>query len=192
MDNNNKTKLPLTHYDRVLKNRPLMWEFIQKDIAYIIGGSASLPIASVDDFSDENLSAYADVVVSATIQDIATSTGLPIKEIIPIARQLPQTELLLQGVVADYHNILNFELFGRKAFFFHCNLSDHLLATELSVDSELLKLPVRKPSVVYSIFMENTANEPTQKHPRYAVCAPTDLATISNRAMEQNRISRTV
>ncbi len=150
MDNNNKTKLPLTHYDRVLKNRPQMWEFIQKDITYILGSSASLPIASVDDFSDENLSAYADVIVSATIQDIAASTGLSIEEIIPVARQLPQTELLLNAVVADYHNILNFELFGRKAFFFHCNICDHLLATELSVDSELLKLPFDSCLFVYS------------------------------------------
>ena len=150
MNNKIPLILPLTHYDRLLKTHPQMWEFIQKDINYLLENSVILPIASVDDFSDKNLFTYVEFFVHTTIQTIATSSDLPLEEISSLAKQMPQMALLVQGVTLDYHSILNFELFGRKTFFFHNNLSDHLLETELSVDSELLKLPFDSCLFVYS------------------------------------------
>lgn len=127
-----------------------MWEFIEKDINYLLENNVSLPIASVDDFSDENLFACVEFFVNASIQEIAESSGLSFEEVARTAKRMPQMTLLVKGITLNYQSILNFELFGRKTFFFHSNLSDHLLETELSVDSELLNLPFDCCLFVYS------------------------------------------
>lgn len=52
----------------------------------------------------------------------------------------------MHGLNQDYHNLLNFELAGKKTFFFNDNLTDHLIATELSVDAELVR--TQEPSKI--------------------------------------------
>lgn len=143
-------ELPLTHYDRALKIRPNMWEYLQKDVEYLRLGGTHTPIASVDDFSESNLSACVEHYVDATVLGFAASSGIPISDIAPVVKKMPQMTLLIHGIVSDYHNILNFELFGRKTFYFGINLSEHLLATELSVDSSLLMPPFDSCMFVYT------------------------------------------
>lgn len=127
-----------------------MWEYLNKDIEILRQGHISVPIASVDDFSESNLCACVEHFVNLTVSNFSESSGIPIEKIEPVAKQMPQMALLVAGITHDYHNILNFEIFSKKTFYFGSNLSEHLLATELSIDSELLRPPFDSCMFVYT------------------------------------------
>jgi hypothetical protein len=151
MDNNTKPLLlPLTHYDRLLKTSPQMWEFIQKDIDYLRENKINSAIESVEvsDFNDKNVYDYLSFLINEIIEKFFDSTGLYIS--IEEAMQTPQVSNLIQTTEYNYYSILYFELFGRKTFFFHNELSNHLIATELNISSEFLKLPFDSCLFVYT------------------------------------------
>lgn len=127
-----------------------MWEYLNKDMEILRQGHVSIPIASVDDFSENNLWACVENFVNLTVSNFSKSSGIPIEQIEPVAKQMPQMALLIAGITHDYHNILNFEIFDKKTFYFGGNLSEHLLATELSIDSELLRPPFDSCMFVYT------------------------------------------
>jgi len=142
-------KLPLTHYDKVRRLRPHFWDYLEQDLA-VLRDIPLAPIASVDVISDEAYTNCLQHHVETYIQDAAARMGVPIELAKEYLNQRGDLYLLVQALNQDYHNLLNFELFGRKTFFFSEALSEHLLATELNVDSELLRPPFEACMFVFN------------------------------------------
>lgn len=135
------TKLPLTHYDRIHKLRPWMWELLEKDVAKLATLNWGGTISSVDDFGSTGIEQAIDMATDEILREVAERTGLP-KEILRNEfRRQPQYTALLTSLNLDYHTFLNFERAGRKTFFFSENLTEHLLVTELDIEAERLHAP---------------------------------------------------
>lgn len=141
MTSTKEKKLPLTHVDRVRKLRPELWDYLDRDIARLQKMGWQGSVASVDDFGSHEFEPCITFLFDKFIRDTAEKTGFSINTIKEHITKSPVAEQLLHAVNQDYHNLLNFELAGRKTFYFTENLTDQLLATELSIDADLVRPP---------------------------------------------------
>ena len=138
-------QLPLTSYDRLKKLRPEMWTFLAQDVQALQREGEEGPIFSLDDIGGGKLKECLDFFANELIRKLSASSGLS-DEIIRahvsnVSEFQHQLKLLTQSVVQDYHNCLNFELSGKKTFFFSDNLTDNLAETEIEIDPSLLRPP---------------------------------------------------
>lgn len=133
-------KLPLTHYDKIRRLRPKFWDYLEQDLAALRVAPLA-PVGSVNDFDSQAFASCLQYHVETLINDTAARMGAPLEAVRDYLNQSGTLYLLMQGLNHDYHNLLNFELFGRKTFFFSEALSENLIATELNVDSELVRPP---------------------------------------------------
>jgi hypothetical protein len=134
-------KLPLTHYDHIKKLRPEMWDYLDQELEHLqqIGWQGS--VSTVDDIDSQSYTPCLKFLTDKFYRDIADSTGFPVEMVAAEMKGSQDMALLLHTLNHDYHNILNFELAGKKTFHFNDNLTDHLLATELNIDAELVRPP---------------------------------------------------
>lgn len=134
-------KLPLTHIDHIRKLRPELWDYVARDIARLRETGWPGSVGSIDDIESREYEPCITFLLDKFVQETAASIGMPATAVMEHFRQTPDAQLLLHSLNQDYHNILNFELAGRKTFYFSENLTDHLLATELNVDADLVRPP---------------------------------------------------
>lgn len=132
--------LPLTHYDRILRKQPELAGFIATDVAKLRSMDVG-SISSVDTVPDSAHSACMEFFVGQMIAHAQARTGLPAHVVRTEIRSVPEFKSFLFSLNQDYHTLLNFELAGRKTFYFSDNLTDHLLATGLNIDADLVRLP---------------------------------------------------
>lgn len=111
-------KLPLTHFDRIRKLRPELWDYLDRDISRLRQMGWQGSVASVDDFDSREFTPCITFLFEKFVQDAAASIGMPVAAVMEHFRQTPDAQLLLHGLNQDYHNLLNFELAGRKTFYF--------------------------------------------------------------------------
>lgn len=138
-------KLPLTSYDRLKKIRPKMWAFISQDFEEMKKSNWEKPIFSMGDIGGGRLKNCLTYFGEEFIRETAERSGLSVDEIRSHAVEVPeflqQLRLITQSIEQDYYNCLNFELFGRKTFYFSDALTDNLAATEIEIDSSFLRPP---------------------------------------------------
>lgn len=144
--------LPITYYDVVMTHQwPRFRHAIRRDVGRLRALGEMGPIKTVDSFD----SAMEDALMVdarglatsfASRLGVDTATALSI-----IAQQQPA--LLESFVLAynyAYHSVLNFELAGRKTFFFGDGLAERLLATEIASASDIVRLPFRTCQFVFT------------------------------------------
>jgi len=134
-------KLPLTHYDHVKKIRPALWDYLTQEIEHLreIGWQGA--VSSVDDINSQVYTPCMTALTQQFFESIAASSGCPLDDVIASTKGTPQFRMLLEALNLDYHALLNFEWGGKKTFYFSNNLTDHLLATEINIDAELVRPP---------------------------------------------------
>ena len=143
-------KLPLTHVDRVKKLRPELWGFLEQEIASLESKDWAGSVGSVDDIESKSYESCIAFLFNKIVKDEALQTGIPFEYYLDHFRQTQDALLLLQSLNQDYHNLLNFELAGKKTFSFSDNLTDNLLATELGADAEMVRPPFDSCLFVFS------------------------------------------
>jgi len=136
-----ESKLPLTHYDRIKRLRPEMFEYLAQEVQHVRDIAWNGPVASVDDIESQVFTPCLMSLANKYCDDFARSMGVPVEYVAPQIKGSQEFSLLMHGLNQDYHNLLNFELAGKKTFFFHENITDHLIATELSIDADLVRTP---------------------------------------------------
>lgn len=141
MSANENHKLPLTHYDRIKRLRPELFDGLAQEIEHLREIRWQGAVSSVDDIDSKVYTPCLMSIANKYCDDFAHSNGLPVELVHNQIKGSQEFALLLHGLNQDYHNLLNFELAGKKTFFFNDNLTDHLIATELSVDAELVRTP---------------------------------------------------
>lgn len=133
--------LPLTHYDQIKKIRPELWNFLNKEILRLKEIKWSEPIHSVDDINSPFYEECIENLFIASVNHNAKIVELPTPIFYESFIESGAAQKLLLTLNHDYHNILNFELFGKKTFYFSEGLIENLLSTELNVPSELIRPP---------------------------------------------------
>lgn len=134
-------KLPLTHFDWIRKLRPELWDYLERDVARLRQMGWQGSVASIHDYGSREYEPCITFLFEKFVRETAETYGLPVADVMTHFKRMPDAQLLLYALNHDYHSLLNFELAGRKTFSFSENLTDHLLATELDVDSELVRPP---------------------------------------------------
>lgn len=147
-------KLPLTAYDLMKKVRPEMWDFLDQDLHALKQSRRENPIFSVDEIGGGHLGDCFTFLVEKEIEDTAERAGLPVDTVKENAANSPELlnrlKLLQSSINYDYHAYLNFELYGRKTFYFSDNITDRLVATELELDPSFLRPPFSSCQYVFT------------------------------------------
>lgn len=171
-----KTKpLPITYYDVAMAHQwPRFRHAIRADLTLLQALDQRGPINTVDSFGSAMLEA-ARTDVRGLGASLAEQLGVDAESALAmLAQHQPATlESFMATYNFAYHSVLNFELAGRKTFFFRDGLSERLLATEIASDSDIIRLPFKTcqfvftaPGVVQALGMMGARNgQPL--HPRY-------------------------
>jgi hypothetical protein len=178
-DNTAHAKLPLTYYDRLKNIHPQLAGFIEAAISDIRSRGIDGPVKA-DDFQEDEESyfSYMKFFVDKFIDDTAAFLGMDRDLIEPDIKRSPQISLIVRSLDLDYWNFINFELAGRKTFFFHDNLTDHLLSTELTVDSSLVKPPFPTCLLMFSARLAIDAAYAAMNHPVSPECYKAPLCVF--------------
>lgn len=132
-------KIPPNYYDFIKKLHPIVIDLAEKDAEELMAGiNPPTAIYSVDDYASRYAQCFEYVKES-----IEKSVGLSfddIKQHLGYAERV-QVGLLFENINQEYHSIVNFALSGKKSFYFHNNLAEHLAHTEVNLKAALVELP---------------------------------------------------
>ncbi len=166
--------LPITYYDVAMAHQWQQFrQAIRADLARLKALGESGPISTVDSFESAMIEA-ARVDVRGLGASFAERLGVDTETALAMIAQ--EQPALLESFMAAYnfayHSVLNFELAGRKTFFFRDGLSDRLLATEIASDSAYVRLPFKTcqfvftaPSVIQALGMMSAAESGRPMYP---------------------------
>lgn len=134
--------MPTTHYDWIKRFRPDFVEAIAQSMSSVEAGRYGLARADLDEeFFNSISQESADTHFRATIR----AAGHRPDEYSPheLLSMLPPGALgtLFATMEMEWQFFSNFELFGRKSFFFSPNITQKLADTELNVASEFIAPP---------------------------------------------------
>lgn len=147
--------LVVTHYDVLKATEPVLFECVRQDLRYIEKHGLDGPFSNVDDF--KGYQRYAQHALQEHIADIKGqmrkrygNNTFAIESAFQAYIQGQQIRQFGYMMHKNYFVILNFELFGKKTFFFADNLVEHLALTNLEAPSEFLTLPFPSALFVYN------------------------------------------
>lgn len=129
-------KLEPTYFDAATHRDPTLVKYIQRELMNIKSKGLQGPFGSVDQFQSYFESYLLDLAKELR-QRMFDQTGIDIPDIIHTEPYLQ----LASAREADYLTLINFELYGRKTFFFAGNLVEHLALTELNAPSDFVRPP---------------------------------------------------
>ncbi|EHJ9985227.1 hypothetical protein KB976_004364 [Vibrio parahaemolyticus] len=148
--------LEKTHYDVISKLRPeiIKYAALDADLIRNIKGDYST-IHTIDEYSNSNFSLCLEIIKERLITDLSKDTGLSKNEIHHEFNRNPDLLTLhLDSIYMmanyEYHSIVNFELSGRKTFFFNNNLVEHLANTDINVNADGIHMPFASCLFVYT------------------------------------------
>lgn len=157
-------QLQANYYDFIKKMRPELIEAAELD-AKELQSEENPPttIHSVDDYQSRYVE-YLKLVESKIHADFSAKTGLSVEQIIEMLPDMPHDvknsiAALFNTVCQEYHSVVNFALSGKKTFYFHDNLVEHLANTEINLKSGLIELPfptclfiISAPSAIQAMY----------------------------------------
>jgi hypothetical protein len=137
--------LKYNYYDVLRKNRPDLFTFIEKDIQLIRLKNQNGPFGSTDEYSSF-FQEYFDSITLPIFNDQqqllrAQGYDYPIDFLKQKMLNNPLYQQLDFSCHADYLTMTNFELFGKKTFYFSDNLIEQLSLTSLDISSEFVEPP---------------------------------------------------
>lgn len=144
--------LPLTYYDTFLNARPRILRYIEKDVKTLKDSGRDLAVYTTDSFNSSFEKAF-EYTKNEIIDRVAKTSRVNAYEVLKQwshIKQMPEIHRELIALLIDYHAILNFDLFGKKTFFFRDNLVERLAHTEVNVPSSLIELPFTSCSFVFT------------------------------------------
>lgn len=139
-------KLQPNHYDYIKKLRPELIEAAELDAEELLAtDNPPATIHSVDDYQGR-YNEYFRQCEARLFTDVSRMTGLTVGQLGEELPTLPYDVKVTIGalfytICQEYHCIVNFALGGKKTFYFHDNLVDHLANTEINVKTGLIELP---------------------------------------------------
>ncbi len=148
--------LVATYYDFVKNLRPHVAKYAALD-AKMIKERNSLceTIHSVDDYEGSHYGQCFEETEDIVFGKVANETGLPLAMVKSEIRNFPdavkgQLMSLFSTVNYEYHNLVNFELSGKKTFYFNDNLADHLANTDINMKADDIELPFASSQFIYT------------------------------------------
>lgn len=137
--------LPVTYYDMVVREHSGLAQMVTEHASEL---ALEAPLGTIDDHpahAQRFVDYLRDNVVPANLADELDMMPPEIAD--AVRRQVLEASKLIN---IQYHVLLNFEMFGRKTFHFGHNLTDHLVSTELNLESNALRLPFPSCMFVFS------------------------------------------
>lgn len=170
-----------TYFDILRRRDPMLFDFVAREIAGLPERGLTGPFESYDEYS-QHIQVYANHYLDRIIQETRRNlraqgrTGdLSDESILWWLRSSPYYEQLDLALHANYVTMTNFELFGRKTFWFSDNLVEHLAHTQLNAPSDLVRLPFDACLFVYTsptalnAFYGIGGRAPSATHPPLSV-----------------------
>ncbi|MBS0044160.1 hypothetical protein KFE26_17905 [Shewanella sp. M16] len=151
-----------THYDFIRKARPLVSKYATLDVELIrITNPDIETIHSVDDYEGSNFGQCVDEMEDEIFKAISESSNLPVEIVkeeidnFPVEFKTPLISLFAT-INYEFHSLVNFELSGKKTFFFNDNLAEHLANTDINMMAEDIEIPF--PSCLFVYTAESVIN----------------------------------
>lgn len=148
--------LVATYYDFVKNIRPHVVKNAELDAELVRKHNPDqLTVHSVDDYADSNLENCLEETKNIVCQKMADESGMPVEMIKSHIQQFPealkaQLMTLYATINYEFHSVLNFELSGKKTFYFNDNLSDHLANTDINMKADDIEMPFASCQFVYT------------------------------------------
>jgi hypothetical protein len=125
-------------YDVVLRMRPFLRELLDKELTSLRTAGINTPITD-----DSKLIFIEEYLKSGIYEFFKGRYDIHEKQ------RKEALDTLIQTLHSEYLTILNFELFGKKVFYFAPQLVEGLTETELNVEGSLLRLPFPSCAFIY-------------------------------------------
>lgn len=136
----------LTYYDIIKRVRKPMLEYVKKDLEYLKENNVSSPSGTYNPNQKvlPNFYEYIEDSKDKVMQSFILNAGISeesAKKYLQRDKFKKQLEEATQVWMYEYFSYLNFELCGKKTFYFNHNLIENLFYTDLNAPSTYLKLP---------------------------------------------------
>lgn len=149
-----------TYYDVLRRKHPNLFTFISNDLDFIRNKGLSGPFSSTDDYSDNfehyfnnSIQKIENDAINHMVKNEKISFELAKEQFLSFKNGNQYKHMINQLNYyshADYLSVTNFELFGKKTFFFDNNLVEQLAFTDLNTLSEYVMLPFNSCLFVFN------------------------------------------
>lgn len=141
--------MPTTHYDWIRRFRPDFVDAIAQSMSFVEPGRYGLVRDDLDDeFFDRVSRQSLDAHLRATIREAGHRPEEFSPDELLSMLQPGAANKLFTALEMEWQFFSNFELFGKKSFFFSPNITQKLADTELNVASEFVVTPF--PSCLFA------------------------------------------
>jgi len=175
-------KLEPTYYDGLKKRDPILFKYVSRELANIKEKDLLGPFGLVEHFQ-AHFDEYISELAKKFAEDVHNQLGFVPPD---LTRSEPFIQLASTREI-DYLTVTNFELFGRKTFFFASNLVEHLAFTEMNASSEFVRPPFDCCLFVFRSHLAIEALYRISKRPPPYCNAPISVFVVQRPAEEGKR-----
>ncbi len=175
-------KLESTYYDMLKERDPRLFKYVSLELANIREKGLGGPFGDVEQFQ-AHFEKYLSEFTTLVREDVRRRLGF----VPPDFTHMQEFIQLLSMKEIDYLTVTNFELFGRKTFFFADNLVEHLSMTELNAPSDFVRPPFACCLFVYHSRLAIEAFYRISKASPPAYNAPINVFVVQRPAEEGRR-----
>ena len=138
--------MPITYYEILKDKNKELFELVSLAKKTIVKNNEVVqPVHSADKPLKEFIN-YEEKELYSFLKVVSQNSGIPIESMINEIRTNSDTQnilnIIIENATLEFFSVLNFELFGKKTFFFRDNLIDNLLNTEINLPAKEIHLPL--------------------------------------------------
>ena len=146
--------MPITYYEILKDKNKELFELVSLAKKTIVKNNEVVqPVHSADKPLKEFLN-YEEKELYSFLKVVSQNSGIPIESMINEIRTNSDTQnilnIIIENATLEFFSVLNFELFGKKTFFFRDNLIDNLLNTEINLPAKEIHLPFDSCQLVFT------------------------------------------